>query len=59
MPANATVDPNPISPYTWSVTGSDPDGILGTPLEYSLVSVVPTPANGFTVDPTSGEISWL
>jgi hypothetical protein len=32
MPANATVDPNPISPYTWSVTGSDPDGILGTPL---------------------------
>jgi hypothetical protein len=58
MPANDTVDPNPVSPYTWSVTGSDPDGILGTPLEYSLVSVVPTPISGFTVNPTSGEISW-
>ena len=58
MPANDTVDPNPVSPYTWSVLGSDPDGILGTPLEYSLVSVVPTPINGFTVNPTSGEISW-
>ena len=57
MPDNDTVDPGS-GPYTWSVTGSDPDGILGTPLEYSLVSVSPTPTNSFTVDPTSGEISW-
>ncbi|MCJ7789638.1 MAG: cadherin repeat domain-containing protein, partial [Candidatus Atribacteria bacterium] len=40
-----------------SVTGSDPDGILGT-LSYTLISVSPEPTNDFTVDPTSGEISW-
>ena len=55
LPLDVSVDPG--GSYSWSVTGSDPDGILGT-LSYSLVSVVPIPTNDFTVDPTSGEISW-
>jgi hypothetical protein len=56
MPADDTVDPD-LGPYTWNVVGSDPDGIKD-PLSYSLVSVSPTPISGFTVNPTSGEISW-
>jgi len=54
MPDNASVDPG--ASYSWSVTASD-DGIK-EPLSFSLVSVVPTPTNNFSVDPTSGEISW-
>jgi len=55
MPANDTVDPG-TGPYTWSVIASD-DGIKQA-LSFTLVSVVPDPNNLFTVDATSGEISW-
>jgi hypothetical protein len=56
MPEDANVDPNPVNPYTWSVTATD-DGIKD-PLSFTLISVDPVPSNNFSVDATSGEISW-
>jgi len=56
MPANDTVDPNPDNPYTWDVTAND-DGIKD-PLVFSLVSVTPSPNNNFSVNATTGQISW-
>ncbi|MDD5637792.1 MAG: InlB B-repeat-containing protein, partial [Atribacterota bacterium] len=57
VPDNAKVDPNPTEPYTWTVTATDTDGILGT-LTFSLVSVLPDPTNNFTIDATTGVVSW-
>ncbi len=57
VPPDVTVSPNPPSPYSWTVTASDSDGILGT-LEFSLDSVSPTPTSAFSIDASSGVVSW-
>ncbi len=54
MPDDDSV--NPGGSYSWTVTASD-DNIKDS-LSFSLVSVVPTPTNSFSIDPSSGEISW-
>jgi hypothetical protein len=54
MPDDENV--NPGSSYSWDVDATD-DDITGT-LTFSLVSVSPEPTNDFSIDTTTGVVSW-